>query len=74
MSLDPLLPIAPARVKALVLPIGRIKRDRFAAFVDRLNAEHVVHLRDISPDSRPHRSMLSVLVSCFHCAPADRPL
>ncbi|KAK0754829.1 TRAPP II complex [Schizothecium vesticola] len=61
MSLDPLLPIAPARVKALVLPIGRIKRDRFAAFVDRLNAEHVVHLRDISPDGRPHRNMFSPL-------------
>ncbi|KAK0651941.1 TRAPP II complex [Cercophora newfieldiana] len=61
MSLDPLLPIAPARVKALVLPIGRIKRDRFTTFVDRLQAEHVVHLRDISPDGRPHRNMFSPL-------------
>ncbi|KAK5662786.1 hypothetical protein OQA88_6195 [Cercophora sp. LCS_1] len=61
MSLDPLLPIAPARVKALVLPIGRIKRERFNTFVDRLHAEHVVHLRDISPDGRPHRNMFSPL-------------
>ena len=61
MSLDPLLPIAPARVRALVLPIGRIKRERFTAFVNRLHAEHVVHLRDISPDGRPHRNMFSPL-------------
>lgn len=56
MSLDPLLPIAPARVKALVVPLGQIRRDRFAAFVERLNTEHVVHLRDITPDPRPNRS------------------
>lgn len=56
MSLDPLLPIAPARVRALVVPIGQIKKDRFAAFVERLNTEHVVHLRDITPDKRPNRS------------------
>lgn len=56
MTVDPLLPVAPARVKALVLPIGHIKRERFTAFVDRLNAETVVHLRDVTPDARPHRS------------------
>ncbi|KAK4453586.1 hypothetical protein QBC34DRAFT_434356 [Podospora aff. communis PSN243] len=61
MSLDPLLPIAPARVKALVLPIGRIKRGRFTAFVDRLHTEHVIHLRDVTPDGRPHRNMFSPL-------------
>ncbi|KAK1760757.1 hypothetical protein QBC47DRAFT_334670 [Echria macrotheca] len=61
MSRDPLLPIAPARVKALVLPIGRIKRERFTTFVDRLHTEHVVHLRDISPDGRPNRNMFSPL-------------
>ncbi|TPX10904.1 uncharacterized protein E0L32_008110 [Thyridium curvatum] len=57
MSADPLLPIAPARVKALVLPVGRIKRPRFASFVERFNSEHVVHLCDITPDGRPNRSM-----------------
>ncbi|KAK7421338.1 hypothetical protein QQX98_002232 [Neonectria punicea] len=61
MSLDPLLPVAPARVKALLLPLGQIKADRFAAFVERLHQEHVVHLRDISPDGRPNRNMFSPL-------------
>ncbi|GAB1314343.1 hypothetical protein MFIFM68171_04553 [Madurella fahalii] len=61
MPLDPLLPVAPARVKALVLPIGHIKRERFTAFVDRLNAEQVVFLRDVTPDARPHRNMFSPL-------------
>ncbi|KAK5993692.1 Transport particle subunit protein [Cladobotryum mycophilum] len=61
MSVDPLLPIAPARVKALLLPLGKIKVDRFASFVERLHAEHVVHLRDISADGRPNRNMFSPL-------------
>ena len=56
MSLDPLLPIAPARVKALLLPVGQISADRFASFVDRLHSEHVVHLRDVTADGRPNRS------------------
>lgn len=54
--MDPLLPIAPARVKALLLPLGQITADRFASFVDRLQSEHVVHLRDITADGRPNRS------------------
>ncbi|KAF5009635.1 hypothetical protein FDECE_4163 [Fusarium decemcellulare] len=61
MSLDPLLPVAPARVKALLLPLGQIKADRFASFVERLHQEHVVHLRDISADGRPNRNMFSPL-------------
>ncbi|KAF7548733.1 hypothetical protein G7046_g8570 [Stylonectria norvegica] len=61
MSLDPLLPVAPARVKALLLPLGQIKTDRFASFVERLHGEHVVHLRDISADGRPNRNMFSPL-------------
>lgn len=56
MSLDPLLPIAPARVKALLLPVGKVKADRFASFVERLQTENVVYLRDITADSRPNRS------------------
>lgn len=58
MSLDSTIPIAPARVRGLVLPVGQIKRDRFSSFVQRLNEEHVVHLRDISADGRPNRSKL----------------
>ncbi|ATY62917.1 hypercellular (hypA) [Cordyceps militaris] len=61
MSLDPLLPIAPARVKALLLPVGKIKADRFASFVERLQSENVVYLRDITADSRPNRNMFSPL-------------
>ncbi|KAI0801663.1 hypercellular protein A [Xylaria sp. FL0064] len=61
MSLDSLLPIAPGRVRALVLPIGRIRRERFQSFVQRLNEEHVVQLRDISADGRPNRNMFSPL-------------
>ncbi|CAP73147.1 uncharacterized protein PODANS_2_5600 [Podospora anserina S mat+] len=61
MTLDPFIPIAPARIKVLVLPIGHIKRERFTAFVNRLNEEHIVHLRDVTPDSRPHRNMFSPL-------------
>lgn len=56
MTPDPFLPVAPARVKTLVLPIGRIKRDRFDTFVKSLNTENVVQLRDITADGRPNRS------------------
>jgi hypothetical protein len=57
MSFDPLSPIGPARVKALVVPLGQIKPDRFSTFVESLNTEHVVHLRDVTADARPNRSM-----------------
>ena len=65
MTADSLLPIAPARVKALVLPIGQIKRERFVSFVERLNGEQVVHLRDISADARPNRSKAPRIISRF---------
>ncbi|KAJ3947208.1 uncharacterized protein N0V96_003597 [Colletotrichum fioriniae] len=61
MSLDSLLPIAPARVKALILPLGQIRSDRFSSFIERLRPEHVVSLRDVSPDGRPNRNMFSPL-------------
>ena len=57
VSMDSLSPIAPARVRALLLPIGRIKRARFRAFVERLRPHNVVRLGDVSPDGRPNRSM-----------------
>jgi hypothetical protein len=56
MAVDPLSPIAPARLKALLLPVGRIKRSRFLSFAARLQAENVVRLGDISPNARPNRS------------------
>ncbi|KAH8772592.1 TRAPP II complex [Diaporthe sp. PMI_573] len=61
MSADSLLPIAPARVKALALPLGHIKATRFNSFLERLHAEHVVHLRDVSADKRPNRNLFSPL-------------
>ncbi|ROW02633.1 hypothetical protein VSDG_01816 [Cytospora chrysosperma] len=61
MSADSLLPITPARVKVLVLPIGQIKATRFASFLERLYGEHVVHLRDVGADKRPNRNMFSPL-------------
>lgn len=57
MAADPLSPIAPARIRALLLPVGRIKRSRYLAFVDLLQQESLVRLGDVSPDPRPDRSM-----------------
>lgn len=59
MGHDPLSPVAPARIRALLLPVGRIKRSRFQGFVDRLQPENVVRLGDVSPDARPNRSNYS---------------
>ncbi|CAL5868897.1 uncharacterized protein PFLUO_LOCUS3124 [Penicillium psychrofluorescens] len=61
MGVDPLSPVAPVRLRALLLPIGRIKRSRFLSFAARLQAENVVRLGDISPDARPNRNMFSPL-------------
>lgn len=61
MGLDPLSVIAPARVKVLLVPLGRITSSRFSSFVDRLGQENVVRLGDVSPDGRPHRTMFSPL-------------
>ncbi|KAL2067789.1 hypothetical protein VTL71DRAFT_15885 [Oculimacula yallundae] len=59
--LDQLSPVASARVRAVLLPIGQIKRARFLSFVERLQPENVVQLGDISPDGRPNRNMFSPL-------------
>lgn len=58
MAVDPLSPIAPARIRALLLPVGRIKRSRFLAYVDLLQQQSLVRLGDISPDPRPDRSTI----------------
>ncbi|KAI9772858.1 MAG: hypothetical protein M1840_008740 [Geoglossum simile] len=58
---DPLSPIAPARVRVLLLPLGRIKRSRFFDFTERLKPENVVHLGDVSFDARPNRTIFSPL-------------
>ncbi|CAO2648585.1 Nn.00g078520.m01.CDS01 [Neocucurbitaria sp. VM-36] len=61
MALDPLSPIAPARIRALLLPVGRIKRSHYLAYVDLLQQHSLVRLGDISPDPRPDRNMFSPL-------------
>ncbi|KZM24634.1 uncharacterized protein EKO05_0008643 [Ascochyta rabiei] len=64
MAAEPLSPmdfIAPARIKAQLLPVGRIKRSRFLAFVDLLRQHSLVRLGDVSPDPRPDRNMFSPL-------------
>ena len=58
MTLDAFSPTNPARVKCLVLPVGRIKQSQFAKFERRLQREHVIRLGDVSPDGRPERSKL----------------
>jgi len=61
MGVESLAPLAPAKVRALVLPVGRIHKERFAVFLDHLYEHHIVQLRDVSPDSRPNRTMFSPL-------------
>ncbi|KAL1896553.1 hypothetical protein Sste5346_004587 [Sporothrix stenoceras] len=58
---DPFLPVSPAQVKVLVLPVGPVHRDRFASFLDRLKGEYAVQLRDVSADPRPNRNMFNPL-------------
>lgn len=61
MAIDPLSPIAPARVRVLVLPAGRIKKKRFLSLVHRLQQHDRVRLGDISPDGRRDQKMFSPL-------------
>ncbi|KAL9009124.1 MAG: hypothetical protein Q9173_005819 [Seirophora scorigena] len=61
MGLDPLSVVSPARVKILAVPIGQVRHSRFLSFLQRLEREHVVPLRDVSPDSRSHTTLFSPL-------------
>lgn len=56
MGVDPISIVDPARVKIVFLPVGRITHSKFSCFLERLEQENVVQLRDVSPDSRPHTS------------------
>ena len=62
MPADPISPIAPARVRAVFLPVGRIKKSKFESFVDRLRPEYMVRLGDISQDVRPNTGRTATLV------------
>ncbi|KAE9987555.1 hypothetical protein EG327_003771 [Venturia inaequalis] len=61
MSMDIFSPTAPARVRTLVLPIGRIKRARFSTFFSLLTPACEISLGHVSPDPRPDRNMFSPL-------------
>lgn len=61
MSVDPFSPVAPVRLRALLLPIGKIKRSRFLGFAKRLQSQNVVRLGDVSPDGRTSRSMCKAI-------------
>ena len=81
MGLDSFSPVAPARIRCLLLPCGRIRRSSFLAYVERLQQFNTVRLGDVSPNTRPTRSKrsrpllknLGVYVrgsadQCFHVA------
>ncbi|KAI5803120.1 TRAPP II complex [Geopyxis carbonaria] len=57
MPLDSLSFTAPTRLRALLCPLGRIKRSRFSNFTSRLSTSNVVRLGDVTPD--PQRTMFS---------------
>ncbi|KAH0615057.1 uncharacterized protein H6S33_000693 [Morchella sextelata] len=59
MGLDSLSYTAPSRIKALLCPLGRIKRSRFLHFVERLQSSNVVRLGDVTPDTKPNRTLFS---------------
>ncbi len=60
---DALSPTALARARVLLLPIGPITRTRFLHFVERLQAERIIRLGDVTADARPNRGMFSPLAS-----------
>lgn len=66
MDLDPLSIITPARVKVILIPVGHVRQSRFEGFVQRLQQVNVVRLGDVSPDSRPHRSMALLFHVPYH--------
>ncbi|KAK4505755.1 hypothetical protein PRZ48_003720 [Zasmidium cellare] len=58
--MDHFAPVAPSHVRALVLPVGRIERDKFLRFVQRLQTEaSVVPLSDIEQKTHDEAFFLS---------------
>ncbi|KAL8670404.1 MAG: hypothetical protein Q9168_005052 [Polycauliona sp. 1 TL-2023] len=53
--------VAPARVKVLCVPLGRIQSSRFHENIARLDQEDVVRLGDVSPSRGPHGTTFSPL-------------
>lgn len=56
MPFDPFSPLAPARIRVLVLPVGSIRKSRFEEFVHLLKETAPVQLRDLHSDERVSNS------------------
>ena len=56
MGIDYLSPVAPAKINALLVPAGRLQKQKFAKLVARLEQENVVRLGDVSPDGQSNKS------------------
>ncbi|TGZ84952.1 Trs120-domain-containing protein [Ascodesmis nigricans] len=52
MPLDSLSFTAPARLRALVCPLGRIRRSRYSAFSEQLSSGYEIRLGDVTPDAQ----------------------
>ncbi|KAL8945821.1 MAG: hypothetical protein Q9222_007693, partial [Ikaeria aurantiellina] len=61
MGADPFSIVAPAQVKVLCIPVGQIRESKFRSFLERLEKDNVIPLQDVSPDSRPHKTLFSPL-------------
>ena len=59
MGYDPLSPVAPARVRCLLVPCGQLSRSKFLQAKERLEKESIVRLGDVSPSDGPHGHMFS---------------
>lgn len=58
MEADPVSPVALARLRALLVPIGRMKASDFGCYVEALKSEPCIRLGDVSPDGRSDSSAL----------------
>jgi hypothetical protein len=61
MPLDPYSFVAPSRIKALLCPLGNIKKSSFLQYADRLSVLNVVNLADVKADSRKGRGMFFLM-------------
>ncbi|KAF2216154.1 hypothetical protein CERZMDRAFT_26722, partial [Cercospora zeae-maydis SCOH1-5] len=58
--MDPFSPVAGAQIRALVLPVGSIERDRFSLLVHRLQREaSLIPLADVAPYAADDGHLLS---------------
>ena len=58
MLFEPLSPVAPARVRCLLIPCGNIARTEFQRFKRMLEQGSIVRLGDVSPSDGPQSSWL----------------